>query len=348
MWYHVRLAALTILTGVLLACTAPARPPAHVASPAPSPAAAPPGVLPTVPGAEPAASPSAAAAAHPPPAPPHATTPPPPEEAAAQGGGAATPTSTPVHWPPTASLDDRPLTELAPAAAAYLATRAGPVGVAVVVPSRNAVYTANGDRPFHMASVAKVAILLAVLDQTLREERDLTPAERVLLEDMITVSDNAAATVLWDQLGGAGGVGAYLSAIGLAGIEANHGDAWGASWASPRAVALLLAKLAGGEVLDPPRRALALQLLSAVTPEQRWGVTAGIPEVVPEGTVIAVKDGWYPAGCGWWVNSAGAVLPGGEQPAYTIAVLTGEQPTLADGIETIEGLSARIHAALHP
>jgi hypothetical protein len=247
----------------------------------------------------------------------------------------------------TTPLVHHPLRDLSPAAAKYLATRAGPIGVAVVVPSQGRVYTTNGNKLFPMASVAKVAIMVTVLDRAIRESRDLTAWELALLEPMITVSDNAAATALWADVGGTEAVGTYLRSLGLTAIRPNAQGYWGDSRASASDVALLLTRLVDGKILDEPSRRLAIELMTRVDPGQSWGMTAMSPDQPPPGTVAGIKDGWYPAECGWRVNSAGFVIPGNEQPAYTITVLTRKQPSLEEGIETIEELARHIHAAIH-
>ena len=259
---------------------------------------------------------------------------------------AVAPTSVP-SGPLVGRLDEKPLEDLSIDAATYAASRPEVVGVAVIIPRRGAVYTFNGDEPFPMASVAKVAILAAVLDRSQREARDLTQREEELLEPMITVSDNDAATELWAEMGGAQGMDQYLDSIGLEGIRPNPKEYWGASRASPKDVAQLFAKLAWGDVLDAPERTYALHLLTEVVPAQRWGASAGVPDDMPEGTVIAMKDGWYPGLYGWWVNTAGLLLPADERPAYAIAVLSKKQPSFETGVETVEGVAARVHAALH-
>ena len=247
----------------------------------------------------------------------------------------------------TTALVQHPLRDLSPEAAEYLATRSGPIGVAVVVPSYGHVYTSNGGELFPLASVAKVAIMVTVLDRAIREGRDLTTQELALLEPMITISDNDAATALWDDVGGAEAVETYLGSLGLTTIRPNAQGYWGASRASASDVALLLTQLVEGEMLDEPNRRLAIELMVQVDPAQRWGVTAVSPDQSLPGSVAGIKDGWYPTECGWWVNSAGFVIQGNEQPAYTIVVLTREQPSLGEGIAAIEELTRYIHPALH-
>lgn len=256
------------------------------------------------------------------------------------------PAPSPPATPSTSDLADHPLSELSPNAQRYLDGRQGRWGIAVVIPSQEAIYVSNADQPMSMASVVKVVIMLAVMDRAIKEEQPLTSWEQQQLRLMITESDNDAATALWEALGGADAVEAYLQSIDMTGIYPNPQEAWGASRATPRAVALLFAKLALGEILDQPSRKLAMELLAEVVPSQRWGVSAGLPNDLPPGTIVGIKDGWYPAESGWWVNSAGVILPGDNRPNYTIAVLTQGQPTMEYGIDTIEGAVAPVHRAL--
>jgi hypothetical protein len=253
----------------------------------------------------------------------------------------------PSPAPSAANLREAPLAELAPEAVAYLEGRDGPAGVAVAVPSSGVVYTWNGHEKFHMASVAKVGIMLTLMDQASKAGRALTGEELELLRPMITVSDNTTASALWNRIGGGQAVEDYLRSIGLSEIDPNKDSCWGASYASAHDMALLFAKLALGEILDDDTRRVAFELLQEVDPEQTWGVIAPAPYVLPEGTIIGVKDGWYPAECGWWVNSVGMLLPGNDRPAYTMAVLTAEQATWEYGMETIEVVGRMVHERLH-
>lgn len=259
------------------------------------------------------------------------------------------PTSQPSLALTLSSLElvELPLAELSADAQDFVESREGGWGVAVIVPSQHAIYTANGDQLMSMASVVKVAIMVTVMDNAIREDRQLTDRELELLSPMITASDNDATHVLWYEIGGGAMVETYLRSIGITDVIPSSGDTWGDSLASAKAVAMLFAQLAFGEILDEPRRELALGLLADVIPSQRWGVTAGIPEQRPPKTVIGLKDGWYPDEYGWLVNSAGILIPGDDRPAYTIAVLTREQPSWEYGIATIEGVAERVHTALH-
>jgi hypothetical protein len=79
--------------------------------------------------------------------------------------------------------------------------------------------------------------------------------------------------------------------------------------------------------------------MESVIPEQRWGVSGG----VPSGVTIALKNGWSPlSGHGWITNSIGVVSGMGRH--YLLAVLTEDGPSLQYGIDTIQGVAARVWA----
>jgi hypothetical protein len=197
------------------------------------------------------------------------------------------------------------------------------------------------------ASVVKVFIMLTLLDRALQEGRFVDEDEAELIVPMITESDNDSTTQIWNAIGGGRSVKSYLTRIGVTGIEPYIGPYWGTTTASARATALVLAKLAFGDILDQPSRAFALDLLRRVVPSQRWGVSAGAEGAGSRRDIVALKNGWYPAEEGWRVNSAGVITPmdTNESP-YAIAVMTNRQPSWAYGIATIEGTASRLRAAL--
>jgi len=243
-------------------------------------------------------------------------------------------------------LRDAPLATLSPAAADYLATRAGLVGVGVAVPDRAVVFATAGNTSFYLASVAKTPIMLTLLRQVADEGRTLSDAEAEDLWAMISLSDNAAADRLWNAVGGAVGVSAYLRSVGVTDIEPDAEGYWGASTATPRALALLLAKLIEGDALDVNGQVAALTLMGNIEAlDQRWGVTAGLPDALPDGAQLGLKDGWYWAEEGWWINSVGYLVPPDGAP-YTLVILTNDQPSFEYGVETVETVARLIHMEL--
>lgn len=237
----------------------------------------------------------------------------------------------------------RPLEEFAPDAVAYLAGREGVMGAAIAIPSLGVVYTTDTTATFHLASVSKVMIMLTLLDQAAQRGEDLTPYQTALLEPMIIDSDNDAADALWEGVGGGDAIASYLQGVGIEGIEVDPEGYWGASLASPDAMAILLARLIQGETLDERYRAVAMHLMTQVHPDWRWGATWGLPYYLPPDWTIGVKDGWNPADEGWWVTSVGFFLPGDERLGYTMAILTNDQPSWEYGEETVETVAAMLH-----
>ena len=218
------------------------------------------------------------------------------------------------------------------------------MGIAVLAPERGVIYTHLGNERFHMASIVKVVIMLATIDNAAVAGRELTLDEREWLEPMITWSDNDSADVLWWRLGGTKGITAFLEKNGLTGFEMDADGYWGDSWATPKAVAELLAALVWGDLLPPSGQAYARYLLENVTPSQRWGAT-GAPNVSPD-DLIGVKDGWYPEEEGWEVNSAGYLLPRDGGHGYAVAVLSDQQDDFDDAVTTIEAVGSAIRRVL--
>lgn len=240
-----------------------------------------------------------------------------------------------------------PLGSLSPDVVQYVNERAGSVGVAVIVPQYHAIYTANGHEMFHLASVAKVLIMLTLLNQAAAEGRTVTAEEMSHLEPMIVLSSNEDADALWWSVGGAKGVNRYLSEQSLHEIIPDEDGYWGETVASPHDIAQLLTRLIENEGVDEEYRSIAVDLmLQAVDWSGGWGAVSGIPDDPSLKVYKGAKDGWYPADEGWWVNSVGFVLPDHDKPAYALAILTNEQPSVEYGAVTIHEIAAHIHAQM--
>lgn len=263
----------------------------------------------------------------------------------------APPTSAPLPsrtpaaaTPPAASaVVERPLAQLSDAAATSARSRPPVWGVAVAVPSRGLVFTANADEQVPTASVVKVLIMLTVLERARQERRPVSEAELALLWPMIAESDNDSTSQLWEDIGRGAAVSSYLRGVGVTGFTPDPATSWGVSFVSARAMATILGKLAGDEILDAPSRALAIRMLEGVVPSQRWGMTAGTD--VARGDRVGLKNGWYPGEEGWRVNSVGIVRPSAGA-AYVIAIVTDGRPSMREGIATIEGIAERVNAQI--
>ena len=241
---------------------------------------------------------------------------------------------------------------LSGAAASYAADRSGSVLAAVYDVSTGQSWRLGDGPPQAEASVVKLDILEALLAK--QAGTALSAGDQSLSQSMIEDSDNDAATSLWDEAGGATGIGAYNDSAGLSGTTPSAcvtcagfaWPGWGLTTTVPQdQLSLLRQLIAPGPrpLLSDAQRGYALSLMENVAPGQRWGVTGG----VPAGVRVALKNGWLPlndANTDWQINSVGWISGDGRD--YLVAVLTTGNPTEQYGIDTINALSSRIWTAM--
>jgi len=221
--------------------------------------------------------------------------------------------------------------------------RSSTVAVWVDAPGVGLTCSLNGSARFDSASVVKVTILGALLRKALDQRRYLTSAEATEAREMITRSDNDAASWLWGRVGRTS-LQRFLNLAGMRQTVLGPSGYWGLTQITAHDEMLLLRVLFNpNAVLSNNSRAYALGLMAQVVSGQRWGVPAGAPTRV----VVHVKNGWLPrATHGWRIHSIG----GFSWPKnwYTIVVLTQDNPTMAYGIGTVEAIARAVHRDLNP
>jgi Beta-lactamase enzyme family len=241
---------------------------------------------------------------------------------------------------------------LSGAAAAYVAGRSGTVLAAVYDVSTRQSWRLGDGPAQDEASVVKLDVLETLLAQ--RGGTGLSPADQGLAQSMIEDSDNDAATSLWEEAGGAEGIGAYNDTAGLTTTTPSQcvtcadfpWPGWGLTTTVPYDQLTLLKQLVvpgPRPLLSETERSYALSLMENITPDQAWGVSGG----VPAGVTVALKNGWLPlndASTDWQVNSVGWISGDGRD--YLVAVLSTGNPTEQYGIDTINGLSSLIWSAM--
>lgn len=209
--------------------------------------------------------------------------------------------------------------------AKYLSGLGNNAGAVVYDVTRNMYYTYNPSGQFIMASSAKVPIMLTFLMMTESQGREPNDEEMYLLQTMIENSNNDSAQALFDEIGGAGAMAAFLRSVHISGFVGDP-DAWGWSTIAPMAMVQMLTLLHEGKVLTARDRSLALSLMENIESDQQTGVGS----TAPPGATVAMKDGWVPAPDGLWaMNSSGIVTVGSE--TYVIAVYSQHQQALDDG-----------------
>ncbi|WP_392753670.1 serine hydrolase [Streptomyces sp. LN590] len=203
--------------------------------------------------------------------------------------------------------------------------------------------TMRSTSKYDSASVVKATVLATLLWDNKKHNRYLTQREVNLATAMITKSDNDATTSLWKQLG-VTKVKAFLKAAGMTHTVPGSGGYWGLTQITAQDELRLLSLLtAKNSVLSDNSRAYELGLMHKVISSQRWGTPAG----APSGVTVQVKNGWLPrATHGWRVHSIGAFTGKGHD--YGITVLTQDNKTMNDGINTIQAVARAIHKDLNP
>ena len=277
--------------------------------------------------------------------------------AAASPAGSARPSS-PARTSSAQSARSRPpapaghADPLSAAAASYVAGRSGTVLAAVYDIRTGQSWRLGDGQAQPEASVVKLDLLETLLAR--QGGTSLSPADQSLSQSMIEDSDNDAATSLWDEAGEAAGIGAYNDKAGLTRTTPSAcvtcagfpWPGWGLTTSVPYDQLTLLKQLitpGPRPLLSDAGRSYALSLMENVAPDQRWGVSGG----VPAGVTVALKNGWLPlndANTDWQVNSVGWVS--GEGRDYLVAVFSTGNPAEQYGIDTISALSSIIWTAM--
>ena len=195
---------------------------------------------------------------------------------------------------------------------------------------------------WHMdsASVVKVTILSALLR---KEHGNLTAAQKQLATQMITVSDNNAASALWAETGPTS-LQNFLNLAGMGETQLGPDGYWGLTQITAHDEMTLLKLLTSkNSVLSAASCGYVLNLMAHVIPSERWGVPAGAPTNV----TVHVKNGWLPQPThGWRIHSIGSFSGHGRN--YMIVVLTWNNPTMTYGVDTIQAVAEVINHALNP
>lgn len=219
------------------------------------------------------------------------------------------------------------------AATSYLAGRDGYTAFAVI-DSEGRLHGRHLHRTFVSASVVKAMLLVAYLRELSGAHRRLDDSDRSLLQPMIHVSDNEAATAVWERVGNPR-LRRLARRAGMTDFSI-EGD-----WASAEISAADQARyFFEMDRLIPSRfRHFANHLLAHIAGYESWG----IPTVArPHGWRAFFKGGWRGTWRGQLVHQVARLQKRHERIA--IAVMTDGDPSMEYGIETIQGVARRLLA----
>ncbi|MBV9466448.1 MAG: hypothetical protein JO169_10075, partial [Solirubrobacterales bacterium] len=186
---------------------------------------------------------------------------------------------------------------------------------------------------FPTASVVKAMLLTAYLRRLdARGQHFVDAYSNSFLYPMIHVSDNNAATQCWSIVGDAG-LDSVAAAAGM--TEFSVSGLWGTALLSPADQARFFFQM--DSLIPREFVGYARFLLSTIEPSQSWGV----PVVArPLGYQVFFKDGSEPTGLGQLVHQIARLEGHGRK--FSIAVMTDGDPSMAYGIDTIQGVTASL------
>jgi hypothetical protein len=265
------------------------------------------------------------------------------------GGGAATTAKAvakkAIAWKaPAPSPTAKPRPKPGPTAQQRVSAAVGPLfdadnddaGLAVVDLTTGQWVSYGGNREFRTASIVKADILSTLLYQAQQGQGSLSSREESLATLMIEDSDNDAATALWNDAGGSGGVAAANKVFGMHDTTPGPGGLWGLTTTTANDQIRLLRQIfATPSKLSASSQAYIQDLMRHVSPEQAWGV----PVTADDGTDPAVKNGWLPDPKLWVVNSIGSVTHSGDH--LLIAVLSHYNYSYGGGISVVQGIAKK-------
>jgi beta-lactamase class A len=226
---------------------------------------------------------------------------------------------------------------------AALKGRKSTTAVAVYDRTTNTRCNLRATQKFDSASVVKVTVLATLLWDAKKTNRLLTKKEVDLTTAMITKSDNTATSTLWKQLGPTK-IKGFLKAASMTQTTPGSGQYWGLTQITAHDEQQLLTLItAKNKVLSDNSRSYILSKMSKVIASQRWGVPAG----APASATVQLKNGWLSRSThGWRVHSIGAFTGKGHN--YMITVLTHDNKTMNDGVNTIQAVARAVHKDLNP
>jgi hypothetical protein len=215
------------------------------------------------------------------------------------------------------------------AAKRFADQRAGGTSFAVVDESGE-IHASYPDRVHSSASVVKVLFMVALLrEQDVRHD-DLTESEKALLQPMIQRSDNQAATAVFNRVGEAA-LYRLANEVGLDHFTTQ--PTWGLTTITAGSQARFFSRIQ--RYVPKRHRVYAMGLMSQIVPSQRWG----IPPVAPEHWKLYFKGGWSGAPS-WHVNQV--MLLRRPPRSFSVAILTRQQPSMAYGEQSIEGVARHL------
>jgi hypothetical protein len=223
-------------------------------------------------------------------------------------------------------------------AEAYLNSRGGHTALAVV-DSEGRMSGIRTHDQFITGSAVKAMLLVAYLRRlNAMGQHTVDPNSNSFLYPMINQSDNNAATQCWSIVGN-GGLYALAHAAGMTDFSVDTNASWGSEWGAALLSAADQAKFffEMDSLIPKEFVGYARYLLSTIAGYESWG----IPAVArPLGYRVFFKAGWRPSPDTFLVHQIARLE--GHHRTFSMAVMTDGDPDMGYGIDTIQGVTARL------
>jgi hypothetical protein len=206
--------------------------------------------------------------------------------------------------------------------------------VAVLDKKTGETYAYRGTTSYDTASIVKAQILACMLLHDQDADHGPTSGEMALATPMIHLSDNNAATSLFQHVGGRSAVLKCDRRLGLTHTVVN--SAWGLTRTTANDQIRLLSEFVdtSGPLHSASRKTI-FSLMSTVSEAQEWGV----PSIARSGETATVKNGWDTRssdGGLWAINTIGRVTAGDGHVNVSVAVLSHDNRSMGSGVALVQ------------
>jgi hypothetical protein len=220
------------------------------------------------------------------------------------------------------------------AALAKLAGSSPDFSVAVLDKKTGEQYTYRGTTSYDTASIVKAQILACMLLHDQDADHGPTSGEMALATPMIHLSDNDAATDLFQHVGGRSAVLKCDRRLGLTHTVVN--SAWGLTRTTADDQIMLLSEFVdtSGPLRTASRKTI-FSLMSTVSEAQEWGV----PSIAKSSETATVKNGWDTRssdGGLWAINTIGRVTASDGHVNVSVAVLSHDNRSMSSGVALVQ------------
>ncbi len=209
--------------------------------------------------------------------------------------------------------------------------RGADVSIAILDRSSDKYLDVAGDQQIETASVAKLFIAEDLLHQDARGERPITDDDRTLMAAMLESSDDTAANLLWDEVGGQEVITRVAERYALTATTPPWDGMWWNTETTTRdLVTFYSGVLDDSDQLGPERVEQFVEYLRQSTPEGTDGYDQrfGLPEALFGEPVIGVKQGWMCCVEDKWIHLSTGIV--GDDNRYIIAIGSREDVQYTD------------------